>query len=178
MPPASAKVLMPIAAGHFSATDEVKLDLAAEVLQAGSPLQVRVVGTSMLPSIWPGDLVSVEHCEPAGVAVGDVIRFMESGRIVIHRVIETRRNGDKRVWLTRGDGACYEDRPVEESQFLGRVFAIRRKTCLIPFSPKVSPFDRCLGRSLNRCAHLQTIILRVRAWLRYWPAAGCGMAKT
>src|SRR6266478_1168478 len=42
---------------------ELKCDLAADVIRRFGVLRLRVNGFSMLPSIWPGDVVSVSGAE-------------------------------------------------------------------------------------------------------------------
>ena len=38
--------------------DDPKLDLAAEILRRCGTVQLKAWGTSMLPSVWPGDLLT------------------------------------------------------------------------------------------------------------------------
>jgi len=42
---------------------ELKIDLAADVICGFGTLRLRVKGFSMLPTIWPGDVVSVSGAE-------------------------------------------------------------------------------------------------------------------
>ena len=50
-----------------------KLDLAAEVLSAGGTIRLQALGTSMLPSIWPGDVLSIERPPGQEIVPGDIV---------------------------------------------------------------------------------------------------------
>ena len=45
--------------------DEAKHDLAAEVLRQFGEVRLKVTGASMLPSVWPGDVLTVRRRSPA-----------------------------------------------------------------------------------------------------------------
>lgn len=157
--------------------EEVKLALAAEILSWGRPLHVRALGTSMIPCLWPGDLLIIEDCDPHEVVVGDIIRFMQNGRFVIHRVVGMGRTGERLFWLTRGDSLQREDAPVLEDHFLGKVCAIRRNGKLISPVREVSPVAGRFGRLLGQVNHLHGVVLRIRALLRRSISVKPGLAK-
>jgi hypothetical protein len=149
----------------------VKFTLADDLLHSGQPVRLRALGTSMLPSIWPGDALELEHCDPADVAVGDVIRFMQQGRFIIHRVVRTQGDGDTQYWITRGDALDRDDAPVSKKDFLGRVSAVRRRGKLISPRRSLPRTARWLGRALARINHIQGIVLRMRALVSNRPTA-------
>lgn len=160
----SATFLMAMAAS--TATAEVKLALAAELVASGRPLCLRALGTSMLPTIWPGDLLLVNHCEPDQITTGDIIRFMQAGRFVIHRVIDIYHAEGKTSWVTRGDSVTREDAPVEANQLLGRVSAICRNGRTIHPTRYLSPLAHRFGCLLEHLDSLPGLVLRVRRLLR------------
>jgi signal peptidase I len=159
-------VLMPKGNMATQTAADLKLGLAAEILRSGYPIHLRALGTSMLPSIWPGDLLTIESCDPPEIAVGDIIRFMQAGRFVIHRVIGIGSAGKKFYWLTRGDSLACEDAPVSQDQFLGKVTGIRRNGSLICPTRQLSALAQCFGRMLAHVSHIQGAVLRIRAFLR------------
>ena len=53
--------------------DELQCDLAADVIRRFGVLRLRVNGYSMLPSIWPGDVVSVSGAEWGAYRPRDVV---------------------------------------------------------------------------------------------------------
>ena len=105
---------------------EVKLDLFVEILRTFGEAKLAVTGTSMLPAIWPRDILSVRSHDVVQAVPGDIIVFRHGGRLVAHRVAERVdcQNGIK--WVTRGDSACGNDIPVLSDELLGRVTAVKR----------------------------------------------------
>ena len=52
-----------------------KLDLAVEVLRSSGAIRLQALGTSMLPSIWPGDVLLIQRRELGQVRPGDTAFF-------------------------------------------------------------------------------------------------------
>jgi hypothetical protein len=73
-------------------------------------------GTSMLPTIAPGQAVDVE-CAPFEPARGNVIAFVRGNQVIVHRVVVLRGS---RI-ITRGDANRVVDLPVDAGSILGRV---------------------------------------------------------
>ena len=135
-----------------------KLDLAAEVLRAGSSIRLQALGTSMLPAIWPGDVLCIERKSGAEMVPGDIVVVAREGRFFIHRLIEKRESG----WVTRGDSLPQNDPLVEEVQVLGKVSSIQRKNgASVPRS--LSWLKRALARMLCRWDLLRNVVLRVHS---------------
>ncbi len=108
------------AAGH---------SLAAEVLRKSGELRLCVTGTSMLPSIWPGDIVRIEAAATA--EPNDILLFRRNERLFLHRVI----GRDGRRLITRGDTHKAADPPVQPHEILGKAIAIERGTGLSKLAP-------------------------------------------
>jgi signal peptidase I len=104
----------------FDARDHAGCELIAEALQVEGSVRIRLTGTSMLPAIWPGEVLAVE--QPRSTSIGDIVLFMREGRLFAHRVVE-RGNGQL---ITRGDAVMDSDPPLSAAQALGRVTAIIR----------------------------------------------------
>jgi len=135
-----------------------KLDLAAEVLRAGSSIRLQALGTSMLPAIWPGDVLCIERKAGEEIVAGDIVVVAREGRFFIHRLIEKRESG----WVTRGDSLPQNDPLVEEVQVLGKVSSIQRKNgASVPRS--LSWLKRALARMLCRWDLLRNVVLRVHS---------------
>src|SRR5271154_1642180 len=104
--------------GSAAMNERMHLELAADLLERGERLSLRVSGSSMLPSLFPGDLLTFRRCSPAEIVVGDIVLFMREGRCFIHRVAERMAvGGDSRI-LTRGDALPACDPPVGETEVL------------------------------------------------------------
>ena len=70
--------------------DQMGCELAAEVLRSSGKLRLRATGASMLPVVWPGDILNISG-EGAGKALpGDIVLFGREGGLIAHRVVEIR----------------------------------------------------------------------------------------
>jgi signal peptidase I len=150
------------------------LELAADVLERGERLSLRVRGSSMLPSLFPGDVLTFRRCSPAEIVVGDIVLFLREGRCFIHRVAERMAvGGDSRI-LTRGDALPVCDAPVGETEVLGRLSVVERKGWRLP-PPRLGPV-RSLVAGLVRHSPLAARAL-VAAQQRFWPEAEAIVSK-
>jgi signal peptidase I len=139
------------------ARDDPKLDLAAEVLCAGGSLRLMALGNSMLPSIWPGDVLCIEHKRGEEVVPGDIVLVARDGRFFIHRLMEKHESG----WVTRGDSLPQNDPPVEEVQVLGKVSTIHRKGRAVSPNGRVSPLVGVFAGLLCRWDLIRNVALRM-----------------
>lgn len=74
---------------------------------------------SMADTIQIGDAVVVELTKD--VKENDIIVYKEDDDFITHRLIEINENGD---FVTKGDANNTEDKPISESQVLGKVIYI------------------------------------------------------
>src|SRR2546425_8571851 len=100
--------------------EEVKCQLAADVLRSHGGVRLRVTGTSMLPSVRPGDLLCVRHPDAVEAEAGDIVLFSREGRLFAHRVVRKVRSRGECYWITRGDSLPQDDPPVSREELLGR----------------------------------------------------------
>ncbi len=119
-------------------SNECACNLVSEVVQKAGRVRLRVSGSSMVPAMRPGDLITVERASLKDIAQGEIVVFARSGRLVVHRVLTTvhaptksgiaRAPGNSREPLlrTRGDRARRPDPIVYSSELLGRVTQIER----------------------------------------------------
>jgi len=97
----------------------------AAVLRRGSPVRATVRGTSMWPTLSPGDRVRVDPVPPGWrPRPGDVVAATGPSGIVVHRVISA---SDGRV-VTWGDNAAMADEPIGTEKIVGRVDPSRSRT--------------------------------------------------
>jgi signal peptidase len=109
----------------------LKCELAAEVLRSSGKLRMQVMGWSMLPAVWPEDVLVVDSIERDQVSEGDIVLFGRNGRLFAHRVVcKTDHSSDPRI-VTQGDGMPRPDQPLENAELLGRVSLILRAGKLI-----------------------------------------------
>jgi signal peptidase I len=111
-------------------------DLAGEVVRTFGEVRLRVVGTSMVPSILPGDLISVERAGATEISSGDVVVYSREGRLIAHRVVGATSGAEQPLLITRGDRLENNDSPVTSAEVIGRVASIQ---CA----------DRCCNRQVE-----------------------------
>ena len=100
--------------------------LVGEVVRTFGQVRLRVFGTSMAPSILPGDVISVQRAGLSEISPGEVILFTRNGDLAAHRVVAKTTTSSQSYLITRGDRLRENDPPVSSSELLGRVHLIER----------------------------------------------------
>lgn len=122
---------MTSAATALEEAGSVKRELAREQLLTSGTVQLRVLGWSMLPIIWPGDELVIERIASHDVVNGDIVLFAAGSRFVAHRVVN--RSAGAPTIQTQGDAIRQADAPVSHSELLGRLaFILRDGKCIDP----------------------------------------------
>lgn len=139
-------------------------NLAEEVLRRTGRVRLAALGYSMLPSLWPGEQLTIEARGMGQVRCGDVVAFRRSGRLFIHRVIqiETSPPGV----LTRGDSMPAADAPLSAEELLGVVTALWGTDGRALPVPRISGLRRLAGLALAYSGKLRSLALRWHAWRR------------
>jgi hypothetical protein len=109
-----------------TAGERIKLELAAEVLRRFGEIRFVARGSSMIPTIYPGDLLTVRSQAMAEARQGHIVLALREGRFWAHRVIRKWREDNRLLVATRGDALPNEDPSLDESQVLGCVASIVR----------------------------------------------------
>jgi signal peptidase I len=109
-----------------------KRNLVVDVARTFGQVRLRVTGTSMLPSVWPGDILIINRCRVAELGLGEIVLCYRNEELVAHRL--TGKLGNRIV--TRGDSLDYYDRPFEENEILGRVLSILRNGRYVDPAPR------------------------------------------
>jgi hypothetical protein len=65
----------------------VRSALVADALRGRGHLRLCVHGESMLPSLWPGDVVEIEGCSPEDVRPGEIVLALREDRLFLHRLV-------------------------------------------------------------------------------------------
>ncbi len=123
-------------AAHSSWSAE-RSALVADALRRSGQLHVRlrVYGESMLPALWPGDVVEIESCSLEDVWPGEIVLARREGRLFLHRFVAfCPPNG----FLLRGDSMPGLDPQYPHESLLGRL--VRRIQCP-PALQRASDFD-------------------------------------
>jgi signal peptidase I len=148
-----------IAGGNSAIGQEIRCEVAAEVLRASGELRLRVFGGSMLPSIWPGDVLLIRRAAPADMEPGGLVLYARNGGFVVHRIV--RKNGD--MLTTRGDALREDDEPVPFSQALGKVAMIERSGAQFAPREKLKRPDRLLSLLMAYFAPLKAFALHLNS---------------
>jgi hypothetical protein len=147
------------------AREESKCSLAAEVLQSGGQMQLRVTGASMLPSLWPGDFLTIQSNNLGQVEPGDVVLYIREGRFFVHRTVsefDSNADDEQQFLITRGDSLPQIDPPVLPAQLLGKVTRVERDGLFFA-PPKLSLLRLIFARTLCYSNFLRRFVLRLNA---------------
>jgi hypothetical protein len=145
------------------AREDSKLGLAAEVLRCHGIVRLKAWGTSMLPSVWPGDLLTIESAIYDELVPGDIVLVLRDKRFLVHRLVEGRPGRDCVCLITKGDAIPHNDPPAAASELLGRVVRIRRANRSFVPRQRVSRFHFWLAWTMFHWERFRTITSHVYA---------------
>jgi hypothetical protein len=143
------------------AHEDPKLGLAAEMLRGQGTVELRAWGTSMLPSVWPGDLLTIQSVAHDKAVPGEIVLVLRDNRFFVHRLVEKRRGENCLSWITRGDAMPHNDPPAAAFELLGRVAGIRRGHRKFVPSRRVSLLHFALAWVLCRWGRVRNLALNI-----------------
>jgi Peptidase S24-like len=141
--------------------EDARLELSMETLRRRG-IQLTAWGTSMLPSLWPGDVLTIEPAEHQKIIAGDIVLVLHNHRFFVHRVIEKRENGCS-FWITRGDSMPQSDPPAIEADLLGKVVRVARGSRIFTPMPRISMLHSVLAWVLCRSGRMRSAALRIHS---------------
>lgn len=127
----------------------VACGLAGDVVRIFGEIHLRVFGTSMVPSVLPGDIISVQRAILPEISRGEIVLFAREGRIFAHRVVGRTSDSEHAPVITRGDRLRHNDPPISSSELLGKVISIQRGGAQARTTPRPGGFDCVLSRLLQ-----------------------------
>ncbi len=147
----------------------VRSALVADVLRGsgqlhqGVPLRVNgeIHGESMLPALWPGDVVEIESCSAKDVRRGEIVLAVREDRLVLHRLVTPCTTDG---FLLRGDCVPGCDPQYPPEALLGRLV---RRTDQRPGVSSAIPsaaLSRALGMLFCHCGVARRLALKLHAW--------------
>jgi hypothetical protein len=128
----------------------VKCDLAGEVLRAFGNFRFRATGWSMLPTVWPGDTLVVKRVSSDQVDIGNIVLVGRDARLCAHRVVSRVEASGRLHWMTQGDAMPAPDRPVTETELLGRVAYLIRAGKRVPVRSELSVIEQLNAKMVRR----------------------------
>jgi hypothetical protein len=129
------------------ANNRLKSEMASETLRAGRRLHLRAIGWSMLPTIWPGDVLVVENAASQNPGRGDIMLFRCGDRLVAHRVVKSDASGSV---VVQGDAVSQPDAALGHSDLMGKVISIQRRTRQMQPRHELPGFSRVVAGVLRR----------------------------
>jgi hypothetical protein len=142
--------------------EDPKLGLAAEILRGRGTIHLKAWGASMLPSVWPGDLLTIQNAAYEDVVPGDIVLVLRDKRFFVHRTVEIQRGQDYFSWITRGDAMPHNDPPEAASELLGRVVCICRANRSFVPSRRISLLHFALAWMLCRWDGFRNLTLEIQ----------------
>ena len=142
------------------ARTQLKHDLALEVLNSTGEARLPVTGTSMLPALWPGDVVEVRRQSMAETLPGEIVVFDRDGRLLTHRVVGKVDAPEGVLLIARGDALRRPDPAINPEELLGRVTAIWRGGRRL--EPRLTYWGRVAAWVFSRSTLFVRVALRLR----------------
>ena len=134
-------------------------ELAADVAREYGEVRLKVTGCSMIPAVWPGDVIVAQRREMSELHPGQIVLCRRDGELVAHRV--TRILSDHLI--TRGDSLPGDDQPTMEPDLLGQVVSIVRNGRTVDL--RQSAVQRLGSAVVRRSKFWLRVTLRLRQYL-------------
>jgi len=152
-------------AGHSRAeiTHAAKCELAEKTLRRFGSLRLRVTGFSMIPSVWPGDLLLIRRQQMDQIYPGDIVLFARRGRLIVHRVVFKTDDPEAPSLITQGDALRSQDSAIGPAELLGKVSGILRSGEWIQPHRRLSFSARIMAMLVSRSGRAAGILSRLRA---------------
>jgi hypothetical protein len=124
---------------------------------------LQVLGQSMLPTIWPGDVVTIGRAVADAMEIADIGVFQRDRRVFVHRLKKILVIDGLTQFVTRGDSATDDDPLFPADTLLGKVALIQHKNRSPVPSGNLSLCARAAGWVFARSSSLRNLALRIDA---------------
>ncbi len=124
-------------------------------------VRLRAHGESMLPALWPGDVVEIESCSLEDVRPGEIVLARRDGRLFLHRLVRHRFVAPATLdgFLLHGDSVPGPDPLYPPEALLGRL--VRRRG--LGANRLGAKLSRALGILLCRCGIVRRLALKLHS---------------
>ena len=141
--------------------------LAAASLCESGRLRLQLRGESMLPTLWPGDVVEIASCSVDDVHPGEIVLALRAGRFFLHRFVTRLQPGGFQL---RGDSMPGSDPQFPDEALLGRLMsrAEQGQSEDRPLLP-LRPWSWAIGQLLCHCGPARRFALKLHARRRRHP---------
>jgi hypothetical protein len=139
----------------------VRSALLAEVLRGSGHLRqavrLRVHGESMLPALWPGEVVEIASCSLEDLRPGEIVLALREDRLFLHRLIAPCTPDGFRL---RGDSMPGRDPQYPPEALLGRLVpSVRQRQ-----GRSSALLSRALGMLFCHSALARRLALKLHGW--------------
>jgi hypothetical protein len=132
--------------------------LVADALRRSGRSRLQVHGESMLPALWPGDVVEIASCSLKDVRPGEIVLALRDGRFFLHRLAAP---GTLNGFVLRGDSMPGSDPQFPAEALLGRLVSkAGERRGVSGFGVK---WSRALGMVLCHCGVVQRLVLKLHS---------------
>lgn len=135
-------------------------ELVSDQARGIGEVRLKAGGGSMLPVLWPGDLVTVQRCDFAGLEPGQIVLHSKNEILTLHRIARIAADH----LITRGDSLPRHDPPVMPSEILGQVVSISRGGRTI--DPRQTLWQRVVASILRHSRFLRRVTVYLSRRLR------------
>lgn len=156
-------IAKPFMAATPEPTDDLRQNMAVELLRSYGFLRLRVLGQSMLPTIWPGDVVTIVRALADAMEIADIGVFRRDHRFFVHRVKNILGIAGATRFVTRGDSTADDDPFFPADTLLGKVVLIQHKNRSPVLSRHFPLCARAAGWLFARSSPLRNLALRIDA---------------
>jgi Peptidase S24-like len=159
--------LMHVDHARLEPVHAVKCELAAKVLRLLGSLRLQVTGFSMVPSVWPGEVLLVRRQQIREIFPGDIVLFLRNGTFSAHRVVCRTDDQEITRLITRGDALRAQDSAITPAELLGKVCFIYRAGQWIAPPTRLSFSVRLMAGLVAHSGRAGTVLVRLHAtWRR------------
>lgn len=144
-------------------SSEAACHLVAESVRISGGIRLPAIGTSMVPAIHPGDVLSIEQVDPKEISRGDIVVYAREQVLVVHRIVRTSAGSSEPHLVTRGDRLLRDDSPILPGELLGRVASIERKNRRVNVHKLSNWAEQILCLVLRRSERATYFFLRANA---------------
>jgi signal peptidase len=138
-------------------------ELVHDVAHSAGEVRLRVAGASMLPAIWPGDVITVRGCNLTELQPGHIALYRRDGKLTAHRIQELTSDH----LIARGDSVPCFDPPVRANEIVGKVVSISRDGKILPLEQTF--WHRAVSTILRHSDFLLRVTLYLGRRLRpFW----------
>jgi signal peptidase I len=114
--------------------DEFWLSWCKEELTLGRIVRIAASGYSMIPTVWPGEIIEIQPEVIENVQIGDIIAFQRMQHMVVHRVVMIQNLHDETFITTMGDSNLKVDEVINNGNFIGKV-RVKNNTLIQSHAP-------------------------------------------